>query len=113
MSPRVSTLDGMQQQIVQYRPWFDNSFRCLSILRQLTMAFPEDGAVSAKTVEIRDVNTVTCSGTARDNTALLKALSQLRAANGVTDLKVDQIRGKSPMQFTFDFRWNEGGRNEN
>jgi len=26
---------------------------------------------------------------------------------------VDQIRGKSPMQFTFDFHWNKGGGNEN
>jgi len=36
----------------------------------------------------------------------------LRAANGVSDLKVDQIRGKSPLQFTFDFHWTEGGRHE-
>jgi Tfp pilus assembly protein PilN len=64
-------------------------------------------------VEIRDGNVVNCSGTARDNAALLRMLSQLRAADGVTDLKVDQIRGKAPMQFTFDFHWNQGGGNEN
>ena len=52
-------------------PWFDSSFRNLTILRQLTLAFPEDGAVTAKTMEIRDGNTVTCSGTAQDNGALL------------------------------------------
>ena len=40
--------------------------------------------------------------------ALLRAL-----AGGVSDLKVNQIRGKSPMQFTFDFHWNEGGKVEN
>ena len=27
--------------------------------------------------------------------------------------EVDQIRGRSPMQFTFDFRWNEGAKSEN
>jgi hypothetical protein len=113
MSARVRELDGIQQQIQKYRPWFDESCRSLSILRQLTLAFPEDGAVTAKTVEIRDGNVVNCSGTARDNAALLRMLSQLRAADGVTDLKVDQIRGKSPMQFTFDFHWNKGGGNEN
>jgi hypothetical protein len=111
MSAKVQELDGLQQQIRQYRPWFDRAFPCLSVLRELTLAFPEDGAVSAKTVEIRDVNTVTCSGTARDNGALLKTLTQMRAATGVTSLKVDQIRGKSPMQFTFDFQWGEGGGN--
>jgi len=113
MSARVRELDGIQQQIQKYRPWFDESCRSLSILKQLTMAFPEDGAVTAKTVEIRDGNVVNCSGTARDNAALLRMLSQLRAADGVTDLKVDQIRGKAPMQFTFDFHWNQGGGNEN
>ena len=113
MSARVTELDGIQQQIQKYRPWFDDSFRSLSILRQLTKAFPENGAVTAKSVEIRDGNVVTCSGTASDNAALLRMLSQLRAADGVTDLKVDQIRGKSPMQFTFDFHWNQGGAREN
>jgi hypothetical protein len=113
MSAKVRELDGIQQQIQKYRPWFDESFRSLSILKQLTTAFPEDGAVTAKTVEIRNGNVVNCSGTARDNAALLRMLNQLRAADGVTDLKVDQIRGKSPMQFTFDFHWNKGGGNEN
>ena len=113
MSARVTELDGIQQQIQKYRPWFDDSFRSLGILRQLTKAFPENGAVTAKSVEIRDGNVVTCSGTASDNAALLRMLSQLRAADGVSDLKVDQIRGKSPMQFTFDFHWNQGGAREN
>jgi hypothetical protein len=108
MSTKAAELDGMQEQIRQYRPWFDNSFPCLSILRRLTMAFPDDGVVSAKSIEIRDMNTVTCSGVARDNGALLKTLTQLRAATDVGDLKVDQIRGKLPMQFTFAFHWLEG-----
>jgi len=113
MAVKVKELDGLQQQIRQYRPWFDDSFRDLSILRQLALAFPEDGAVTAKSVEIRAGNVVNCSGTASDSAALLRMLNQLRGAEGVTDLKVDQIRGKSPMQFTFDFHWNKGGANEN
>jgi hypothetical protein len=36
-------------------------------------------------------------------------LSRLRSADNVSDLKVDSIRGKTPMQFTFDFHWNNGG----
>ena len=112
MSAKAAELDGMQQQIRQYRPWFDDSFRCLSILRQLTTAFPDDGVVSAKTVEIRDMNSVTCTGVAGDNAALLKMLSQLRAAADVSGLKVDQIRGKSPIQFTFNFHWIDGGQRE-
>ncbi|MGA2029059.1 MAG: hypothetical protein ABSG87_03190 [Verrucomicrobiota bacterium] len=113
MSAKVQDLDALQDQIRQYRPWFDDSFRSLTILRQLTLAFPEDSEVTAKTVEINDGNVVNCSGTAQNNAALLRMLGQLRAMDGVTDLRVDQIRGKSPMQFTFDFHYGSGGGNEN
>lgn len=113
MSAKVQELDGLQQEIQQYRPWFAASFPNLTILRQLTLAFPEDGSVTAKTVEIRAGNTVTCTGTAQDNGALLQTLKQLRAADDVTDVKLQQIRGKSPMQFSFDVHYGKGGGNEN
>jgi hypothetical protein len=113
MSAKVRDLSAAQQKIQRYQPWYDNSIRSLTILRQLTMVFPEDGAVTAKTIEIRDGNAVTCSGTASDSAALLRTLGQLRAADGVSDVKVEQIRGNAPMQFTFDFQWGNGGGNEN
>lgn len=114
ISAKVGELDSLQQQIRQYRPWFDDSCRSLNILRQMTLAFPEDGAVSAKMLEIRDASVVTCSGVARDNASLLRTLSTLRSATGIADLKVDQIRGKktTQMQFSFDFRWEQGGKRE-
>ena len=113
MAAKVKDLDALQQQILQYRPWFDDSFTGLGILRQLTLSFPEDGVVSAKTVEIHDGSIVTCSGVSRDNTALLRMLHELGTANGVNDLKVDQIRGKSPGQFSFTFIWGNGTGNDN
>lgn len=110
LSPKVAELENLQQQIRKFRPWFDDSLRSLSILRRLTEAFPEDGNVSAKSVEIRELAAVTCSGSARDSQALLKTLDQLRAASEVTEVKVDQIRGKAPLQFTFNFRWQHQGQ---
>jgi hypothetical protein len=108
MEPKVRELEDVQQQIRRFRPWFDESFRSLSILRRLTEAFPEDGVVTAKTVEIRELSAVTCSGFARDNQAFLRMLDQLRATKGVGEVKVDQVRGKTPLQFTFNFQWGEG-----
>ncbi|MBI3849751.1 MAG: hypothetical protein HY298_05605 [Verrucomicrobia bacterium] len=113
MQAKVHELESIQQQIHKFRPWFDESLRSMTILRQLTSAFPEDGVVSAKTVEIRDPNTVTCSGVAGNNQALLKTLEHLRATGEVADLKVDRIQGRAPVQFTFDFHWVEGGRHAN
>jgi hypothetical protein len=109
MSAKVRELETVQDQIRQYRPWFDDSFRDLAILRELSLTFPEDGAVTAKTIEIRDDNTVSCSGTARDSAALLAMQGKLRTADGVSSLKLDTIRGKNPMQFTFDFQYGNGG----
>ena len=106
-------MQGQEDLIRQYRPWFDESFQDLSILRELTLAFPEDGAVTAKTVEIRDGNIVSCAGTVRDYTALLRTQRELSGSENVSDLKVQEIRGKSPMQFTFEFHWVNGGGNEN
>ena len=68
--------------------------------------------VSAKTVEIREMAAITCSGTARDHDALYKTLDRLGATRGVADVKVDQIRGGKPLQFTFNFHWGERGSNE-
>jgi hypothetical protein len=114
MSPKVKELDGVTQQIIQYRPWFDTSLRALTILKEVTAAFPEEGTVTAKSIEIRDLNNVTCTGTTQNSEALFKIWSNLRASGKVTDLHSPTIRGnKPPMQFTFDFHWKEGGRSEN
>lgn len=113
MAAKVKDLDKVQQQIRQFRPWYDDSLRSMAILRRLTESFPEDGVVTAKTIEIREPSSVTCTGTARDVQTLLKTCDKLRACKEISDLKLNQIRGKSPMQFTLDFHWNQGGRSEN
>jgi hypothetical protein len=113
MERQVHDLEDMQVQIRRFRPWFDNSFRNLTMLRKITEAFPENGVVTAKTLEIREASSVTCSGVASDNQALLKMLDQLRASKDVRDLKVDNIRGKTPLQFTFNLHWGEGGGDGN
>jgi hypothetical protein len=106
----VEELEKVQNQIKQFRPWYDESARTLSIVRLLTRAFPEDGAVTAKSVEIREQNRVTCTGTARDYAALLRVQKNLSDTGAVADLKMSRIQGTAPtMQFTFDFRWIEGG----
>ena len=113
MEPKVKELENLQHQIRKFRPWFDNSFRNLSILRSLTEAFPEEGVIFAKTVEIRAQNVVTCSGSARDTQAFLKTLDQLRTAKEVGGLTVERISGKAPLQFSFNFHWGEGGGDAN
>ncbi len=111
IEPQYVELDSLQQQIRKYRPWFDESFRTLTILKRVTEAFPEESGVSAKSIEIRDTSAVTCTGTARDNQALYAVIDKLRGTKEAANVKVDQTRGTSPVQFTFNFQWTEGGRN--
>ncbi len=101
MSQKVGDLTAVQGKILRYQAWYDTQFRALTILKQLTLAFPQDGTVTAKSIAIHG-NTVTCSGTASDSRALLQTIHQL---NGAT---IEQIRGASPMQFTFDFQVGNG-----
>ncbi|MCL5096737.1 MAG: hypothetical protein M1608_04260 [Candidatus Omnitrophica bacterium] len=112
IEPRATELEALQQKARKFRPWFDQSLGGLRILRRLTEAFPEEGSVSAKTLQIKDLTEVTCAGQARDNQSLLRLLDQLRAASQVADLKVQQVRGKTPLQFNLSFRWTEGSSHD-
>ncbi len=105
MRTQVTNLEQIQTRITQFRPWFDNSCRSLTILKRISEVFPEDGTVSAKTIEIREPVTVNVRGTARNNPALLRVLDQLRGASGVRNVQLVSMRGQSPLQFTFNFQW--------
>jgi len=111
MAKTVGQLEDLNKQINQYRPWYDESVRGLTILRGLTQAFPEDGSVTAKTVEIRDLGAVTCTGTARNYQVLLQTLQKLRAMPQVRDANLGPTRGQTPaLQFSFSFAWIDGGK---
>jgi hypothetical protein len=110
MQAKVTELQGIEDQILQYHPWYDGTFRSLAIMRELSLAFPEDGAVTAKAITIRDDGTVNCSGNANNNAALLAMEANLAKLPGVSGVHQDQIRGnKAPLQFVFSFKFNGGG----
>jgi hypothetical protein len=110
MSAEVTQLKAIQSKIVQYRPWSDESILGLTILKEITKAFPEDGAVTAKTLEIRDLSSAICSGTARSMQSLVTTQGELQKQPGIAGVKITQIRGRSPqLQFTLDIQFNQGG----
>jgi hypothetical protein len=113
MKAKVAELEELQNKLRQFRPWYDKDLSTLRIMRDLTQAFPEDGVVSAKIIEIREGNLISCIGTARDNSSLLATIDRLRNSENVRDLRVDQIRGNAPMQFTFNFQWSDAPAYEN
>ncbi|MCC7375431.1 MAG: hypothetical protein IT581_12320 [Verrucomicrobiales bacterium] len=108
ISKRVTELERIQGNIRRFRAWDDDSYRSLAVLRHLTESFPENGTVSAKSVELRPPATVICTGSALNRDALISTLEKLRSAREVADVKVEQLGGKTPIEFTFNFQWNEG-----
>lgn len=105
MATQVAELEATQGRIREFRPWYDASFRNLTIIKRVVECFPDNGSVTAKTFEIHSPATISVSGTARDNASLLRTLDQLRQAKEIQGLKIEQIRGKTPLQFNFTFRW--------
>jgi hypothetical protein len=113
IAPQVKIVRDALDKSRKFGAWANDSFPALRIMKGLTEAFPADGYVSAKSVEIHDLTTITCSGNANDNQSYLKLLDQLRSAPEITELKTDQVRGQSPLQFTFNFQWEGGSSNGN
>jgi hypothetical protein len=111
MAPKVNELNADQEQIKKFRPWYDKSFS--DILVKLWTALPEDGSVSAKTIELRDLSTVTCSGNAKDDESLSRLRDKLADdTNEISALHTEK-RGVKPIQFTVNFQWEGGVANGN
>jgi hypothetical protein len=106
MQTQVVALQAVRSKILEYRPWYDTTYHDLTIVRRVTECFPDNGSVTARSVEIKGTSAVTISGTARDYPALLQTMDKMRKAKEIQGLTPENMRGKAPMQFTLNFRWN-------
>ncbi len=105
MKYTVTDLEGIQQNVRLYRPWFSPQPENLLVLEGVIAAFPEKGDVWAKNIEIADAAKVTCTGFARSHAALLGFLDRLKARPEISTIQVQQERGDNPIQFTMTFKW--------
>lgn len=101
----VGELEDIQNRIRQFRPWFDDAPLALSLLADLTEAFPETGEVWTRRIEIKENRTVAVAGMAGDHAALMAVLDRLRADPSVGGVQVRQLHGERPVQFAFSFVW--------
>ncbi len=110
LAPRYKELQDLKGMIAQYRPWDDERVTGLTILRTVSQAFPKDNSVTAKTVEMGELRTVSCTGVAKDLPALLQTKERLQRLRDVRDVTISSTRGQAPViNFTFTFTWNQGG----
>lgn len=108
IEPAVTEVEALQQQIRQYRLWFDSDVQSLRIMKDLAAAFPEEGSVWIKTLEISDLSEVHCTGYTQGEGELRAMEERLRENARVVALHEKDIRGDSPVQFALSFYWDEG-----
>lgn len=106
MKRNVSELDLLQQKIHRFRPWFEPAPQILQGMESVVSAFPDQGDVWAKSIQVTEGYKITCTGFARSQSALLAMLDRLRARPDVASVQVQQMRGDKPVQFSFTCKWN-------
>jgi hypothetical protein len=115
MEAKVTELKNISDEIRRYRPWYDDSVRSLNILRRVTQAFPADGAISTKSIELREPSkpgeptVITCTGTARNREALFHVTDNLRTNTQISSLHIEYQRGSTPLEYSFNFQWGGPG----
>jgi len=105
MAQNAGELDALQKQIHQYQPWFEPTPQGLQVMQSLVSAFPEQGDVWAKSIQVSETHKVTCTGFARNQPALMELMQRMRARPDITALQVQQIRGENPIQFAVIYQW--------
>jgi len=108
IQPKVTELSAMQDEIKQFRDYYDAAARNVSVWAKMAELFPKDNSVSLKTLDVRDQGNVTCSGVARDNDAFDKLFAKLSdATNDITSVH-PETSGQKPVKFTVTFQWQGG-----
>lgn len=109
----VAVVEKIETDIRACREWYDPSIKSLEMLKRLTEAFPVGGEVSARSLELRERNEVVCSGVARTADDFRQFQKRLSESPGVAGLRVQQLRGENPVQFSLTFEWNPRGNRTN
>jgi Tfp pilus assembly protein PilN len=105
MQRNVAEVEKIQTKIRRFRPWFDPSPQSLSALETLAASFSDNGDTWAKSIQIHDGQRVTCTAFAKSQAAKDEMLGRLRKKPGVTEVQTQQVRGNSPITYTFTYKW--------
>jgi hypothetical protein len=113
LQPKVAELTAMQDQIRQFGDFYGQASRNVAIWAKLAETLPRNNSFSLKTLEVRDLGNVTCTGVARDNDAFSRVFGKLSEDTTNFSNVHPEMRGQRPMQFTLTFQWVGGAANGN
>ena len=113
LAPKVTELNAMQDEIKEFRDYYDQASRDVSIWAKLAATFPRDNSVSLKSFDVNDQGLVKCSGVAKDNDSFVRVFSKLSDDTNEISNVHPEVRGQKPMQFTLNFQWQGGDAHGN
>jgi hypothetical protein len=102
---RVTELNAEAANIEKYRPWFDQNCSALQIMAKLTSAFPEYGYVTVKTLEVRDLSTITAHGIATTMPYFNSVREALGKIPGVVELHADTAGLPPQINYNLTYQW--------
>jgi len=105
LSPTAKESAELQRRLRHYRAWLEPVRPGAAALEALARAFPEDGRVWARRVELRDGRKIVCTGLARSAAEAVALMERLRRTAGLQELQTQYLRGGDPVQFAFEFEW--------
>jgi len=114
MQVEVGQLSAIKDKTDKYQAWADKNVTGLTILKQIATAFPQTGDVTVKSLEVRDLNTVVCSGVARSLASLTQTQAALRKTPGIVGVSLVNSRGRATSwQFTLNSQYKTGATRAN
>jgi len=103
MAPSLQEAEQVVQNISNARPWYVQQPRFLEYMREVTLAFPEEGRIWTTSLAIEDDMRIVFSGKAVDQAAVLDVLDRLKANPRFADVTSLYLResGRSQREVAF------------
>lgn len=107
MTPELEEIRDISENVSFARAWCDAEPRYLKRLRELTLAFPEQGTVWATSIAVRGDRGGVLSGKATDEKAVLAVMDEMNDSGGFADVKLLYMReaggGGRELSFAISF----------
>ena len=105
---------GTIAKVTFARPWYDQRPSYLACMRELTLAFPEEGLIWTTSLAVQEDMQVVFSGKAASESAVLDVLDRLKANSKLSDVKPLYLRkagrDRREIAFAMSFTYTPLGR---
>jgi|GEM_PF-4195950 len=92
MQNRLTTARENVDRLRLARGWYDARPRMLDAMRAITLTFPTNGQVWGTNLTVRDDMTITLTGKAQDERAVVDLMERMRSLPAFSEIKLQELR---------------------